>query len=260
MRVAILERNTGQLVAAGNTMARAVAISEHLQLRAADRTEIDRSMAVIDLDLGHYEAARNRLRALITQPAGANERGLQYRLLASVYVELGDANEALNSAAAARQAIPGGIENGEWPFTQQAEARALALAGHYEEALAGIDAVTARFIADGSAADSYEVLRAQRYRAQILLLAGRDAEALQALRELRDRHARGKLPPIERGLLLDALGEAELRAGNGEKSQLAHEEAGVQLVKQLPKDHPYVIRNSALRAGPNKQEDKRESS
>jgi hypothetical protein len=55
-------------------------------------------------------------------------------------------------------------------------------------------------------------------------------------------------PPVEHGLLLDALGSAELRAGNGEKSQLAHEEARTQLVKQLPTDHPYVIRNSALRA------------
>ena len=249
MRVAILERNTGQLVDAGVTMGRAVEMSRHLRLRATDRTEMDRSMAVIDLDLGHYAAARDRLRALLEQPAGADEHALQYRLLASVYVELGDANEALKNAAAAKASIPGGAESGEWPFTQQVEARALALAGRHEEALAEIHAVLDRFIADGSADDSYEVLRAQRYRAQILLRAGRDADALQSLRHLRDRHAPAKLSPIERGLMLDALGEAELRAGNGEKSQLAHEEAAAQLVKQLPKDHPYVIRNAALRAG-----------
>jgi tetratricopeptide (TPR) repeat protein len=246
MRVAILERNIGQLVDAGATMGRAVEMSRHLRLRATDRTEMDRSMAVIDLDLGHYETARTRLRALLDQTAGADEHALQYRLLASVYVELGDANEALKNAAAAKATIPGGAENGEWPFTQQAEARALALAGRHEEALAGIDAVLERFIADGSAEDSYEVLRAQRYRAQFLLRAGRDADALQALRELSDRHARAKVSPIERGLMLDALGEAELRAGNGEKSQLAHEEAAAQLLKQLPKDHPHVIRNAAL--------------
>ena len=253
MRVAILERNAGQLVDAGVTMSRAVEVSRRLRLRATDRTEMDRSMAVIDLDLGRYEAARNRLRTLLAQPSGADEHALQYRLLASVYVELGDANEALKNAAAARTTIPGGAGSGEWPFTQQAEARALSLAGRHDEALAEIQAVLDRFVADGSAEDSYEVLRARRYRAQILLGASRDTDALHALRDLRDLHARARVSPIEHGLMLDALGEAELRAGNGEMSQLAHEEAATQLVKQLPADHPYVTRNAALRAGPSKQ-------
>ena len=79
------------------------------------------------------------------------------------------------------------------------------------------------------------------------------------LRDLRDRHIGAKAPPFERGLLLDALGEAELRAGNGEKSHLAHEEAAAQLASQLPKDHPYVIRNASLRAA-NKNGNQRESS
>ena len=73
-------------------------------------------MAVIDLDLGRYEAARDRLRALLQQPAGADERALQYRLLATVYIELGDATQALKNAAAAMATIPGGAESGEWPY------------------------------------------------------------------------------------------------------------------------------------------------
>jgi tetratricopeptide (TPR) repeat protein len=248
MRVAILERNTGQLMLASENMGRAVAIAKNLQLRATDRTEIERSMAVIDLDLGRYEAARDRLRALVLLPAAADGRATQYRLLATAYVELGDATQALQSAAAAKQAIPAAAGSVEWPYTQQVESRALDLAGRFDEALAGIDAVISRLLADGNAVDSYQVLRAQRYRAQFLAHAGRDAEALQSLRDLRERHASGKAPPFERGLLLDALGEAELRAGNGEKSQLAHEEAADQLLKQLPKGHPYVIRNATLRA------------
>jgi tetratricopeptide (TPR) repeat protein len=209
--------------------------------------EIDRSMAVIDLDLGRYEAARDRLQALIARPAGADQHALQYRLLASVFVELGDADDALKSAVSALGTMPGGQNNGEWPFSKQAEARALSLAGRHDEAFAAIDAVIARFLSDGSAAESYEVLRAKRYRAQILAKAGRDDEALQALRDLQQQQASATTPPVERGLLLDALGDAELRAGNGEKSQLAHEEARTQLVKQLPPDHPYVIRNAAVR-------------
>ena len=249
LRVAIIERNDGQLVEAGRNLQRAVAIAQHLQLRAADRMEIERSMAVIDLDLGRYEAARDRLQSLIARPAAADEHALQYRLLASVFVELGDADHALKSAVAALAAMTGGAVNGEWPFTKQAEARALSLAGRHDEALAAIDQVIARFLADGSAADSYEVLRAKRYRAQMLANAGRDGEALQALRDLHQQHMSASTSPVERGLLLDALGVAELRAGNGEKSHLAHEEAGAQLAKQLPKDHPYVTRNASLRAG-----------
>ena len=249
MRVAILERNVGQLIAASKTMGLAVNIAQPLQLRAADRSEIERSMAVIDLDLGRYERARDRLRALVELPAGVDGRATQYRLLATAYVELGAATQALQASAAAKAALPGAIGQVEWPYTQQVEARALDLAGRYEEAMAGIDVVIARFLADGNAADSYQVLRAQRYRAQILVHQGHDAEALQTLRDLRERHASEKAPPFERGLLLDALGEAELRAGNGEKSQLAHDEAAHLLASQLPMDHPYVIRNAAFRAG-----------
>jgi len=241
MRVAILARNTGQVIEAGEAMGRAIAIAGPLQLRAADRAEFERSMAVIDLDLGRYEAARDRLRALVAQPGSTEGRATQRRLLATAYVELGDANAAL-------EAIRGEVPDEELLYTQQVQARALGLAGRNEEAIAAIDAVIARFVADGSALDSFVVMRAQRFRAQILVQSGRDAEALRLLRDLCDRHRGGKGMPVERGLALDALGEAELRAGNGDKSHLAHEAARTELVKQLPEVHPHVIRNAALRA------------
>jgi hypothetical protein len=241
MRVAIIARNNGLFVEAGAAMGRAMAIAEPLKLRAADRVEFDRSMAVIDLDLGRYEAARDRLRVLMSRPASAEDRAIQRRLLATAYVELGDANAAL-------EAIGGEVTSGEWRYTTQVRVRALGLSGRTEEALAGIDAVINQFLAEGNTADSFAVLRAQRYRAEILVRAGREAEALQLLRDLSDRHASGKGTSVERGLLLDALGEAELRSGNGEKSHLAHEAARTELVKQLPEVHPYVIRNAALRA------------
>ena len=249
MRLAITARNAGHLIEAGAAMGRAVGIAQNLRLRASDRIEIERSMAVIDLDLGRYEAARDRLTALAALPAGPDEHALQLRLLATVYVELGDVANALSSAEAAAQAIPAEDSTGERPYAQQVAARAMSLAGRSEEAIAGIDAVIARFLADGGTTTSFGVMRAERYRAQILAKAGRDPEALTVLRDLRDRHGNTKVSPIERGLLLDALGEAELRAGNGEKSQLAHEAAASLLVMQLPTDHPYVIRNRALLAG-----------
>ena len=63
--------------------------------------EIERSMAVIDLDLGRYAEARDRLLTMIARTTADGERSLLYRLLATVYIELGDTPEALKNAAAA---------------------------------------------------------------------------------------------------------------------------------------------------------------
>ena len=64
MSLAISARNAGHLVEAGEAMQRAVGIAQGLRLRAVDRIELERTMALIDHDLGHYEAARARLLAL----------------------------------------------------------------------------------------------------------------------------------------------------------------------------------------------------
>jgi hypothetical protein len=93
------------------------------------------------------------------------------------------------------------------------------------------------------------VLRARRYRAQILLQAGRVAEALPELRALDELHRKQSIAPVERGLLLDTLGDAEAKAGNGEKSQNAYRDAAGELAKQLPEDHPYRARNASMRSG-----------
>jgi tetratricopeptide (TPR) repeat protein len=174
---------------------------------------------------------------------------LLYRLLATVYVELGDATLALKSAEAALESLPADDPRGMKPYAQQAEARALALSGRNHAALSGIDKVIESLLAAGSSADSFEVQRAQRYRAEFLAQAGREAEALTLLRDLKNRQAVGNVSPVERGLVLDALGEEERKAGNGQMSQLAHDAARTQLLKQLPLIHPYVIKNAALRNG-----------
>ena len=249
MNVAMIARNAGRLVDASEAMGRAANIAQALQLRATDRAEIDRSMAVIDLDLGRYAAARERLQALLTRPASNDERVLQLRILATVFVELGDSVLALKNSAAAIALIPKEDPGGRLPYAQQAQARALALAGRPLEALDLIDAVITRLLAGGSVPDSFEILRARRYRAEFLGLIGRDLQALDELRELQSRHAAVDEFPVEWGLVLDALGVAEDKFGNGEKSHLAHESAAKQFLKQLPKDHPYVMRNAMLRAG-----------
>jgi serine/threonine-protein kinase len=247
VNLAVIARNAGHLIEAGDAIQRATNISRDLRLRAADRMALERTMALIDLDLGHYPAAADRLRSLLQQPAGNAQRALLLRLLATVYLELGDDAHSLR---AAQEAVAAAIESpssAELPFALQSRARAFALVGRYPEALAGIDAAIAQFLADGSPPESLKVLRATRFRAQILLQAGRTSEALRQLHELERLHAAGAIPPVERALLLDTLGEAEAKSGNGEKSQIAHRAAAVELAKQLPDDHPYRTRNAAFR-------------
>ena len=246
MSLAITARNAGNLGEAGEAMKRAVDISGDLQLRASDRASLERTMAVIDLDLGHYAAARDRLVALAKRPQSVEDRALQERLLANVYVELGQAEPALQSAEAALGASS--QDETAAAYARQARARALALGGNHDAALDDIDQVTRALLAAGSARDSFEVLRAQRYRAEFLLHAGRHAEALILLRDLAARHAAGGTSAIEHGLTLDLLGAAELNAGDRVAARVAHEAARVELAKQLPGEHPFLVRNTALYA------------
>ena len=91
LHLAMVARNAGHLVEASDAVTRALSISRNLRMRAADRTDLERTMAILDYDLGHYAAARNRLVALQARAGDRNERALLSRLLANVELELGDA-------------------------------------------------------------------------------------------------------------------------------------------------------------------------
>jgi tetratricopeptide (TPR) repeat protein len=202
--------------------------------------------------MGRYAAARDRLLPLIARNPDAGGRAVQLRILSNIHVELGDAQAALESAeqAVALNAAPDGAD---LPYARQAHARALALSGDRGAALTEIDAVIRGFLDAGSAADSFEVLRAQRYRAEFLQALGRGEEALRALRELRQRHESAGASPVERGQMLDSLGEAERLAGQPAAARSAHEAARKALASQLTEAHPLMVRNSALLDGANRK-------
>jgi len=248
LHLATVARNAGHLIEAGSAVQRAESIARHLRLRSTDRDALERTSAVIDYDLGHYVVARDRLTALRSRATTTGERVLLSRLLANVYVELGDATRALQSAEEAIGLLSAEPAEEQLTYALQAKARALALAGRIEEALAQIDEVIRRLLAAERAPGSFEVMRAQRYRAEFLATAGRDSEALQALRELEKRHAAGGTSPVEYGLTCDLLGELEGRAGNAAAARAAHETARLQLARQLPADHPFLVHNAALRS------------
>ncbi|MEO8062368.1 MAG: serine/threonine-protein kinase [Pseudomonadota bacterium] len=248
LSLAVIARNAGQLAEAELATQRALTISQGLRLRAADRVTLERTMALIDLDLGHYTAARDRLITLITRTTAAGERALQQRILASVYVELGDGARGLQSADAALATLPQDWA-AELPFARQARARALAASRQYAAALAEIDTVIRMLSESGHSPESFEVMRALRFRAEFLLAAGRVPEALTLLRDLQRRHRAGNTSPTETGLMLDALGQAERQAGNTAAARAAHAAAQVALTSQLPSGHPYRVHNAALLAG-----------
>jgi serine/threonine-protein kinase len=244
--LAVIARNAGHLAEAAEAMQRAVTISRDLRLRSADRALLESTMAVIDMDLGRYAAARDRLAALQAGPARGDERAETLRLLANVYVELGDAPRALQSAEAAMAALPAENADSELPYVLQAGARASSLGGRHDAALSQIDEVIRRFMQSGRSANSFELLRAERYRAEFMLRAGRGPEALAAARELVTRQKSIPVSPTERGLALDLLGDAERLAGNTDAARQAHEAARTELGRLLPPQHPYLVRNAAL--------------
>ena len=92
-------------------------------------------------------------------------------------------------------------------------------------------------------------MRARRLRAEFLMASGREAEALDSLRDLDARMAAVQASPVERGLALDSRGVAEQRAGHVEAARAAHAAARLEYLKQLPQDHPYLVRNAALGLG-----------
>ena len=160
---------------------------------------------------------------------------LQYRLLATVYIELGDAAQALKSAAAALEALPGGRPSRAEPYAQQARSPR-AGAGGPERGSAGGNRRRHRATSCGTEArpiPSKCCVRNDTARSSWRRRAAMPKRCT-LLRDLADRQSAGNASPVERGLVLDALGEAERKAGNGEKSQLAHEAARAELLKQLP--------------------------
>jgi tetratricopeptide (TPR) repeat protein len=244
--LALIARNAGQLNEAETAMRKALAAADGLRLRAADRIAMERTMAVIDLDLGHYAAARDRLMPLVVRTDSAGERARQLRILANVYAELGDGAAALRSAEQAIAAIPPESSIDEASYARQARARGLSLLGHPDAALEEIDAASRMLIDAGRSPDSFEVLRAKRLHAEFALRAGRYADALPLLHELLDQQANREASPIETGLALDLLGAAELRAGDSEAARAAHEAARSAFARQLSDPHPYLIRNATL--------------
>jgi tetratricopeptide (TPR) repeat protein len=224
-------------------MTRAMVLAEKLTLRKADRTELSRTMAVLDLDMGRYPAALQRLKELLTHTTDHDERALQLRMLANVLLAQGDPQPALEYSDTALALA--NDDEVEALYARQNRARALALLGQPEQSLAQIEAVIAGLGKAGFSDDAEVILRARRYRAEILLRAGQAEPALMALEFLEKRLlAMPERREIELGQVLDLMGCALRELRRGPDAMQAHGKARTFLAKELPPDHPFLQRNT----------------
>jgi serine/threonine-protein kinase len=248
LNLALIARNGGRLEEANTAMRRALAVAAPNTMRAADRIELLRTAAVLDLDLGRYAVARTRLAGLLNQTRDADERALQLRLLANVLLEQGEPAQALEAAQSALGDARPETAAAETLFALQAHARALAMLGHGGQALKEIQIVVDNLLRLGRQESSAVMLRARRTRAEILLRSGEHAQAARELDALSKRIQSAAVQnELEWGQILDLQGCALRDLGRPVEAATAHLRALALLQRQLPANHPFLLRNLLYR-------------
>jgi serine/threonine protein kinase len=248
VNLSVMARNTGHLREAGAAIDRALAVAASQTLRSADRSKLTRTAAVLDLDMGRYESARSRLTQLLRDTKNVAEHGLQLRLLANTLLALGDPAAALETAQSAIDLANPQQVGAEVFFARQAHAQAQALLGRSGEGLNELQVVIDGLRGVGRSDDAPEVLRVHRIRGELLLRAGQPEVALRELELLSDRlSAAPESRSLELGQTLDLMGCALRELNRLNEAIVSHDAARMQLRKQLPDVHPFLVRNLLYR-------------
>ncbi len=234
---AILARNAGRIQEAGNEMKQAAMIADSLVLRAADRIIIERTSAILDIDLGHYPAARERLSTLMNRTKDRKERGIQQRLIATALLLQGEGPSALATVESAIEDSSAAKDQPEVLRQQVLRARALSLVGRHRDALAAINDVLATLKGRAERGTTLVALRARRAHGEILARSG----AMKA--------ARDELEPLvaesaDLEQTLELLGCVLRELGQVPEALALHQRARALFEKELPPDHPFLLRNT----------------
>ncbi len=244
LKLAMIARNAGEPLEANEAIDRALNSSASKTLRAADRMAMILTKAVLDLDLGRFDAARVLLANLVSQAADRGERALLLRLLANAHLALGDAEAARSVAQAAIDLADPEEKDLERLFALQARARADSLLDHSEDALAGMRSVIDGLLAAGYAPTSVEVLRAHRFVGEMRAREGDTAGAWSELEKVRSAlDQEGARREVELGQALDLEGCVKRMCGDPQTAIALHKRARELLAKKLPIDHPFLDRN-----------------
>ena len=252
--LAMAARNAGHLEEAHQVLARALVIGQTSSLRNVDRLRMERTQALLALDLGQFATAAAQLAGLLPRLPMSAERAIVLRLQSNALAALGDADGAWRAAEQAVLMTGADRPQAAWAFSLLARARSLSLLGRHDEALADLQAATAALGSLGYAADAVETLRAGRLQAEALLRAGQALPARQALEAvvaaLTPLVSTGPRRPAHEAELaqaLDLLGCALARAGDFAAAGARHGQARAWLEKNLPIDHPFMDRNALYR-------------
>jgi serine/threonine-protein kinase len=260
VRQAILERNAGALNEAVATLDRARRIADRTTLRAGDLRDLHLFTAMVQGDIGHYEAARQGLTQWLRDAPASIGTARAQRLLAQTLYSQGLLEASLAAADAALLAAQPGRAGGPAPggggdlweatFAHQARARTLAALGRYDEARRAIAATQAGLRQLGQGEGSSGTLRARRIAAEIELQAGRP-DAARVLIEPLLQSADPKAPAstqtsADLAQALDLMGQLSRRQGDAKAAVQAHARAAELLNSALPPTHPLLARNTLL--------------
>ena len=196
-------RNLGELQEAEQALGRALALAAQHPMKAAVRDRLDLMQAVIDVELGRFAVAAERLATLGARSTTANERSIQLRMLTLAELGQGRPERALAAAQAAATALgaaPPGVAT--W-LAREAQGMAASAAGLHDDAALALSQAHAGLTAAGYKTDSGRMLRLRRIMADALLRRGRTSETVAALQALRAEAVHQ--PPHEQGQTLDAL-------------------------------------------------------
>ncbi len=243
--LAILARQAGDLAAAGQALERAMAIGRSAMLRRADRIELSRTAALLNLDRGELPEAHRQLDMLLGQadvPTG--ERALLWRLKASTQLAQGQAAQAVAAAQQGLALATGSDAKVEALLLHQAHARAAAMLG-LPGAAAEMDAVVQGLRAAGYEPESMEVLRARRVRAEVLVRGGRTSQAWAELTDVQARQrAHQDSQAVEWAQTLDLVGCLWHGQGRWAEAREARRQARQLLQDRLPSEHFLLQRNA----------------
>ena len=248
--LAVVARNMGHLTEAVEVLNRALALSQQTTLRQADRIELERTEGILSLDLGDYVAAASRFENLLKQiheqvNQTHGQQAVLWRLLATSRLGLGEPVAASDAAAAAIRLDGTSAHDFEHLFARQAEARAFAMMGKYDDATSEMQDVIKGLQIAGYAATTLEVLRARRYLAEVRLRSGAYAAGLDELLALaaqQSQVAAGQ--EVELAQVFELIGCALRETGRANEALAWHLKARALFEKKLPADHPFLDRNT----------------
>ncbi len=246
--LAIVSRQAGDLESARSALSRALELGKNLRLRLADRHAMERTGAVISLDLGDYADAAERAQALTGAVRDRDEQVLVWRLLATAQLGLGLVGEA---TGAAQQAITRGDDSGKDVQTliaHQTHARALALQGQGAQAQAELGRVLQGLTDAGYAPTAPELFRARRIFGEVQLRSGDLHGGLKTLLAVARAQADfADAQALELAQVDDLVGCALRELGLAAEALTWHLKAQALMAPKLALNHPYRLRNDIYR-------------